>query len=193
MHLDHCISAPFFSWVVGSIFINVLLSPESGLVNKLLEFLGFESVFFMASSKLSRPIVILSGIWRDMGYSAIVYIAAITSIDLSLYEAARIDGAGKFSQIRYITLPGITPIIVTMLLLKVGHFMDFGFERVWIFLSGINQAQIEIFDTFIYRIGLQGAQFAFSTAIGLFKAVVGFILLIGSNSISKRLTEKGLF
>ena len=93
----------------------------------------------------------------------------------------------------YITLPGITPIIVTMLLLKVGHFMDFGFERVWIFLSGINQAQIEIFDTFIYRISLQGAQFAFSTAIGLFKAVVGFILLIGSNSISKRLTEKGLF
>lgn len=184
---------PIFSWVVGSIFINVLLSPESGLVNKLLEFLGFESVFFMASSKLSRPIVILSGIWRDMGYSAIVYIAAITSIDLSLYEAARIDGAGKFSQIRYITLPGITPIIVTMLLLKVGHFMDFGFERVWIFLSGINQAQIEIFDTFIYRISLQGAQFAFSTAIGLFKAVVGFILLIGSNSISKRLTEKGLF
>lgn len=184
----------FLSWVVvGSIFINVLLSPESGLVNKLLEFLGFESVFFMASSKLSRPIVILSGIWRDMGYSAIVYIAAITSIDPSLYEAAKIDGAGKFSQIRYITLPGITPIIVTMLLLKVGHFMDFGFERVWIFLSGINQARIEIFDTFIYRIGLQGAQFAFSTAIGLFKAVVGFILLIGSNSISKKLTDKGLF
>jgi len=184
----------FLSWVVvGSIFVNVLLSPDFGLINRLLEILGFEKVFFMASSKYIRGIVISSGVWRDMGYSAIVYIAAITSIDPSLYEAARIDGANKFNQIRYITLPSLTPVIVTMLLLKVGHFMDFGFERIWVFLSGVNQEKIEIFDTFIYRVGLQGAQFSFSTTIGLFKAVVGLTLLLGSNYISKRLVDKGLF
>ena len=103
------------------------------------------------------------------------------------------DGAGKLNQIFYITLPSITPIIVTMLLLKVGHFMDFGFERIWVFLSGVNQDKIEIFDTFIYRIGLQGAQFSFSTTVGLFKSVVGLVMLVGSNYISKKLVDKGLF
>lgn len=184
----------FLSWVVvGSIFINVLLSPEYGLINRLLQMFGFESIFFMASSRYIRGIVISAGIWRDMGYSAIVYIAAISAIDPSLYEAAQIDGAGKLSQIFYITLPSLTAVIVTMLLLKVGHFMDFGFERIWIFLSGVNQEKIEIFDTFIYRVGLQGAQFSFSTTIGLFKSVVGLLLLLGSNYISKRLVDKGLF
>ena len=184
----------FLSWVVvGSIFVNVLLAPEDGLVNRLFQFLHLDDVFFMASSKYIRGIVISAGVWRDMGYSAIVYIAAITSIDPSLYEAAKMDGAGKLNQIFYITLPSITPIIVTMLLLKVGHFMDFGFERIWVFLSGVNQDKIEIFDTFIYRIGLQGAQFSFSTTVGLFKSVVGLVMLVGSNYISKKLVDKGLF
>ncbi len=184
----------FLSWVVvGSIFVNVLLAPEFGLINRLLGVFGLEPIFFMASAKYIRGIVISAGVWRDMGYSAIVYIAAITSIDPSLYEAARIDGANKLNQIRFITLPSLTPVLVTMLLLKVGHFMDFGFERIWVFLSGVNQEKIEIFDTFIYRVGLQGAQFSFSTTIGLFKSVVGLVLLLGSNYISKRLVDKGLF
>jgi len=184
----------FLSWVViGGIFMNTILSPDAGIINYFLKILGFDPIFFMSKPSYIRSILITSGIWKDIGYGTIVYLAAIAGINPNLYEASSVDGASRLRQVFVITIPSIMSVVVVMLLLRIGHFMDFGFERVYVFLSGINQDAAEIFDTYIYRVGLQGSQFSYSTAVGLFKSVVGLVLLLVSNFLSKKLADKSLF
>jgi ABC-type polysaccharide transport system, permease component len=184
----------FLSWaVLGGIITTQLLSPSEGLVNVLLKNMGVEPIYFMIRPELGRFIVVLAGIWRDTGWGTIIYLAALTSINPSLYESASMDGAGKFRQLISITLPSLIPIIATLFLLRVGHFLDFGFERVWVFLNATNHSTIEIFDTYIYKTGLQQGRYSLTTAVGLFKSVVGFVLIFFGNKISKKLTGEGLY
>ena len=142
---------------------------------------------------MARAIVVLSGIWKDMGWGTVVYLAAMTSISPSLYESASLDGAGKFKQLIYITLPGIIPVIITLFLLRIGHFLDFGFERIWVFQNASNVSVLEIFDTYIYKAGLQQGRYSYTTAVGLFKSVVGFVLLYGGNMLSRKTTGESLY
>ncbi|MDO4324621.1 MAG: ABC transporter permease subunit [bacterium] len=184
----------FLSWtIMGGIVITQLLSPSQGLINLLLQKLGYEPIYFMIQPQYARAIVVLSGIWRDTGYGTVVYLAAMTAVSPSLYEAAALDGAGKFKQLLYITLPSIVPIVITLFLIRIGHFMDFGFERIWVFSNASTTPVLETFDTYIYKAGILEGRFSYTTAIGVFKSIVGFIFLFFGNKLSRKFTGEGLY
>ena len=183
----------FLSWVIISgIFIGIL-SPSSGFVNHMLGWFGIEPIYFLVENAWIRPVLVGSGIWRDVGYGTIVYLAALTSINPELYEAAEVDGANRWKQTWSITIPSILPVITVLFLLKIGDFLDFGFERVFVFQNSLNLGSSEILDTFIYKAGLQQMQFSYATAMGLFKSVVGLMLLVIANSLSRRATGESLY
>lgn len=184
----------FISWVVlGGIFI-AILSPSTGVVNSVLEkVFGIEPIYFMASSKWWPAAYTLSGIWREAGWGTILYLAAMASIDPQLYEAAKIDGANKLRQIWHVTLPGIRSTVAILLILRMGHMMDVGLEQTLILQ---NQSVLDVADvisTYVYRVGLQNMNYSYTTALGLFQSVVGLILVIGVNKITRALGEKGLW
>ena len=183
----------FLSWViVGGIF-TTLLSPNTGIVNNVRQMMGLDSVYYMASEKHIRGIMVLASIWKGMGWSSIVYLAAISGIDPALYEAAEIDGANRFKRILHITLPTILPIIMTMLLLKIGNFMEIGFEKTNSFMNRMNQDRIDVFDTFVYRYGLQNLQYSYATAVGLFKSAVSFTFVAITNRLSRKHADVSLY
>lgn len=183
----------FLSWVVISGIAVSIFSPTSGLVNNVITKLGFDSIYFLGDNELIRPFLVGAGMWRDVGYSTIIYLAAMASISPDLYEAAQIDGANRFKQTLTITLPALMPTITILFLLQIGQILDFGFERVWVFLNSLNSGNGEILDTFIYRVGILDMQYSYTTAIGLFKSVVGLILLWLCNTLSKKTTGESLF
>lgn len=183
----------FLSWViVGGLVIN-LLSPNYGVVNEIIKAMGKEPIFFMQEPSYFRTILVTSGIWKEVGWSTIIYLAALAGINPELYEAAEVDGAGRFRQAMSITLPSMLPTIVILLLLRIGDILDLGFEQVYMFLNPLVRETGEIIDTYIYTVGLMGSQFSYTTAIGLFKSVVGFVLIIGANQLSKKLTGNSIY
>lgn len=183
----------FISWViVGGLVIN-FLSPTIGLFNDFLRWLGMEPIFFMQESEYFRSIVVVSGIWKEAGWGTILYLAALAGINPDLYESAEVDGAGKLRQAFSITLPCLIPTIMVLLLLQIGSVMDVGFEQIYILLNPLVWETGEVFDTYIYRVGLLGNQYSYTTAIGIFKSVVGFTLLVGANQLSKRMTGNSIY
>jgi len=183
----------FLSWViVGGLVINVL-SPNYGIVNDLLEQLGFDRIFFMQQPEYFRSIVVASGIWKEVGWNTIIYLAALASINPEMYEAADVDGAGRLRKIVSITLPSLLPTIMILFLLRIGNLLELGFEQIYMLLNPLVAEKGQILDTYIYSIGLLGGQFSYTTAIGIFKSVVGLILILGFNQISKRVTGQTLY
>ena len=183
----------FLSWVIVGQLVYSILSPTSGIVNVIIKALGGESIFFMAQGGLFKPIAVLAHIWKESGFTSIIYIAAISGIDPNLYEAAEIDGAGRWTQMWRITLPLIMPTVVIMLLLGIGRFPEVGFDHIWNLLNSVVWSDGDILNTYIYRVGLQDGRYSLTTAIGLFKALVSFVLLIGGNKLSEKLTGRGFF
>ena len=183
----------FLSWVIISgLFIGVL-SPTTGIVNQFIQWLGSSPIYFMGSEFFIRPILIFAGIWQSIGWGTIIYLAALTAISPELYEAAKIDGANRWKQTLHITIPAILPTFTVLFLLSIGNFLDFGFERVYTFLNPLNQVNGEVLDTYIYTVGLQQGQYSFTTAIGILKSVVGLILIMSANFLSKRVTGNSLY
>ncbi|OZB98655.1 protein lplB [Paenibacillus sp. XY044] len=183
----------FLSWVIiGGIMIGIL-SPTTGIVNQALNALGLKSIYFLGEDSYIRSILVGTGIWKDSGWGTIVYLAALASINPELYEAARIDGASRWKQTLSITIPAILPTITIMFLLHIGNFLDFGFERVFVFVNSLNESKGDILDTYIYRVGLIDQQYSYTTAIGLFKSVVGLMLVMIGNTLSKRASGEGLY
>lgn len=183
----------FISTVVVVGMMTQLLSPSSGYINRIIESLGFSSVYFMSDSKWFRTLYVLSDIWQNSGWTAIIYLAAITSISEDLYEAAAIDGAKRLQRIWYITLRGMMPTILILLLLKVGQFMELGYEKVLLMYSPQTYDVADIFDTFVYRRGILDMDYSFATTVGLFKALVSFALVVTANKISNKLADIGLW
>lgn len=183
----------FISWVViGGILVN-LLSPSWGIVNNFIKTLGGEPVFFLGSAQYFRGIAVISHIWKNAGWDTIIYLAAVTSIDPELYQAATIDGASRLQRIWYITLPGIQGTIIILLLLSIGNLMNNGFEQIFILQNGSNLAVSEVFETYTYRLGIINGRFSFATTVGLFGSVVGFVLLMSVNAAAKLLGKEGIF
>ncbi|NHN29884.1 sugar ABC transporter permease [Paenibacillus sp. S3N08] len=183
----------FLSWViVGGLVIN-FLSPSSGMMNDVLRWLGKEPVFFMQEPGYFRSIIVISGIWKEVGWGTIIYLAALAGINPELYEAAEVDGAGKLKQAISITLPSLLPTIMVLLLLRIGNVLDLGFEQVYMLLNPLVTETGEIIDTYIYRIGLLGGQYGYTTAIGLFKSLIGVILVVGANQLSKKTTGNSIY
>ena len=184
----------FVSTVVVIAIIGELLSPSSGVVNKfLVNTFGIEPIYFMNDPKYFRLIYILLDTWQFTGWTAIIYIAAITSIPQELYEAATIDGAGHLQQICYVTIPSIMPTIMVMLILNVGRLLSLGFEKVLLMYTPANSSVSDILDTLVYRTGLANQNYSYATAIGLFSGVVGVILVSSSNFLSRKLTGESVY
>ena len=183
----------FISWVVIAALIRQLLSPTSGVVNYLLMVVGLEPVNFMIEPGFFRPMVVAANIWKDVGWGSIIYLAAISSIDVQLYEAATVDGAGRFRQAVSITLPSLAPVIVILFILRIGFMMNAGFEEIFNLYNPITYEVGDIIDTYVYRIGLVEFDYSYSTAIGLFKNVLGLLLLLFTNAIVNRFSEFGIW
>lgn len=183
----------FLSWVIVSGIAVGILSPSTGAINQFIGWLGFDHIYFLGEESWIRTVLISSGIWRDSGYGTIIYLAALAGINPDLYEAAEVDGASRWRQSISITLPSLLPTIMILFLLHIGKFLDFGFERVIVFLNPLNRENGEILDTYIYQAGLLDQQFSYSTAIGLFKALVGLFLIATGNILSKKTTGESLY
>jgi putative aldouronate transport system permease protein len=168
---------------------------RDGLINQILKFLGIlsEPISFMTEPGWFRPLYVGSGIWQNLGWGSIVYLAAISNIDPQLYEAALIDGAGRFRQALYVTIPGILPTIVIMFLLRVGHMMNVGFEKVFLMYNPLTYETADVISTYVYRKGLLEMDYSYGAAVGLFNSVINFLLVIFSNKIAKKLTETSLW
>jgi putative aldouronate transport system permease protein len=183
----------FISMVVLCGLVTTLLSTDGGFVNGLLVKLGFEPIMFLSDTRYFRSVIVASGIWKEVGWNSIIYLAAIAGIDPQLYEAATVDGANKFQQIRHITLPGITFIAVIMLILNIGHIMDAGFEQIFLLYSPAVYEVADIIDTYVYRKGLVEVQYSYAAAVGMFKSVIALILVLGSNYIAKKFGQEGIW
>lgn len=184
----------FLSWVVVSGIIYQVLSPTTGIVNNVLHtFFEIEPIYFMTEKYLFKPIAVISDIWKSVGWEAILYFAVIAGIDKSLYEAAWVDGASRFKQVIHVTLPGMAPMIVLLFLLKLASIFGIGFERIFLLQNPTVYDVSEVISTYIYRIGLERAQYSLTTAIGLTQSVMAFILLVSANRIAKRSAGLGLY
>ncbi|MDF2922672.1 MAG: binding-protein-dependent transport system inner rane component [Paenibacillaceae bacterium] len=183
----------FLSWVIiGGVLIN-LLSPATGIVNEVLQWLGFKPVFFLADPDWFRSILVVSDLWKEVGWGAIVYLAAIAGIDPQLYEAAIMDGAGKWKQITHITFPSLLSTIVIMLLLRLGSILDVGFEQIFVLYSPLVYDVADVIQTYVYRMGITQAEFSFTTAVGLFESVIGLVLVISANKAVKKIGQEGIW
>lgn len=179
----------FLSWVIIYGILLALLSQSSGLVNRLIEEAGGASIGFLTSTEHFRAILVGSEIWKDLGWGAIIYLAAMAGIDPTLYEAARVDGAGRLRMIWHITLPGIRTVVILLLILKLGHIMDAGFDQIYILYNIQVYEVADILDTWVFRTGLQQLNFSMGAAVGLFKSAIGLVLVLASNQLSRRWGE----
>ena len=183
----------FISWAaLAGIFIDIL-SPSGGIVNQLIQALGFKPVFFLGDSAVFPYTMAVTDIWKELGWGTIVYLAAITGIDPTYYEAARIDGAGKFKQVLYVTIPGILPMILLMMVLSVGNVLQAGFEQVFNLYSPQVYSTGDIIDTYVYRIGVIEAKFGPATAGGPLKSAISFVLIMVGYKLADKLAGYKVF
>ncbi len=183
----------FLSWVIMYGILLALLAPGDGIVNDMIKACGGKGIDFLTNTKAFPWIVILSDAWKEMGWSAIIFIAALMGIDPSLFEAALVEGANSWQRVRYITLPSIRPVIVIVVLLRLGTILDAGFNQIFMLYSTPVLSVGDIIDTWVYRQGLLEFQFGLATAVGLFKGVIGMALILTSNRLVKRFGGSSLF
>ena len=183
----------FISTVVVCGMITVFLSPESGVINFLLQAVGIEPVAFLAKPNAFKWVYVLSGIWQGTGWSAIIYFAALSGVDKSLLEAADIAGASRLQKVWYINIPVIIPTIVTLLILQCGSLLSVGYEKVYLLQSNATLEYSEVISTYVYKVGLVQSDFGFSTAIGIFNSVVNSAILILANTLSNKIGKTGLW
>lgn len=184
----------FISVVVLVSMMSIFFSPNSGMINTLLSYLGGSGdTYFMGNAKYFPHMYVWSGIWQSMGWSSIIYIAALAGVDPSLHESAMLDGANKFKRVLHIDLPTIMPTMAIMLIMRCGSIMNIGYEKVYLMQNSLNTTVSEVISTYVYKIGLRQQQFCYSTAIGLFNSVVNFLLLLLVNKVVDKLSGSSLF
>ncbi|MCG7408490.1 ABC transporter permease subunit [Paenibacillus sp. ACRRX] len=176
----------FISVVVMAGIIITFLSPSTGIINHIIQFLGFDPVNFLTEPAWFKTLYVLSGVWQGTGWGTIIYLAALSGVDPQLHEAAIVDGASRFKRILHINIPAITPTITILLILNMGSILGVGFEKILLLQNSLNMGASDVISTFVYRSGLVDAQYSFSTAVGLFNSVVNAILLITVNQIARR-------
>ncbi len=177
----------FLSVVIICSMVIDFLSPNHGIVNQILVSFGFESKYFLIDSNWFRPIYVLSDIWANTGYEAIIFLAAIAGINPTLYEAAKVDGANRFRMMWNVTIPCLMPTILVIFILKTGSMIRIGYEKVLLLYNAMTYDVADVFSTFVYRKGLLESNYSYGAAVGLFEALVAMVMLLGANAISKRL------
>ena len=185
--------APYFMSNVVVVSIITVFFSANGVVNNLVKSAGGSETLFTSLPEWFRTLFIGSNIWQTMGFNAVIFIAALTSISPDYYEAAKIDGASRFQRILYIDIPMILPTVILMLILQVGNIMNIGYEKAFLMQNGSNTVVSELISTYVYKVGLQTAQYSFATAVGLFNSVVNFIILVLANKIAKKVSNISIF
>lgn len=183
----------FVSMIVVVGITNILFASEFGGINEWLSSIGLPRYEGLTDPDHFRWIWLLQNIWKEVGWSAIIYLAALASIDPTLYEAAKIDGASRLKQIWHITLPSIAQVVLILFILRLGSFIEIGFEHIFLLQNPLNLVVSDVFDTYIYRVGVQQGEFSYTTAVGLFKSVVGLVLVLTANRIAKRSGQEGVY
>ena len=183
----------FISMVVMVGMVLAFLSPSTGIINVFVKYFGGEPIAFMTKTSMFRNIYVWSGIWQSAGYGSIIYLAALSGIDPQLHEAAVVDGATRFQRILHINIPGILPTMIILLILNCGSVMNVGFEKIFLMQNSLNMEVSDVISTYVYRMGLQNAQYSFSAVVGLFNSVINFTLLVLVNSLSRRLKQTSLW
>lgn len=183
----------FLSWVIISGLFMTILSPSDGLVNSVIQWFGGEPVKFFMDNSVFRSVVVFTAGWKEIGWNAIIFIAALAGIEQEQYEAASIDGASRLRQMWHISLPGLLPTIILMLILRLGIVLDAGTEQILTMYNPTVYESGDVIGTFVYRTGLGKMDYSFSTAVGLFNSVVGFILVVSGNWLSKKLLKRGIW
>jgi len=183
----------FLSWVIlGGILIQIL-APNGGIVNMFVQSLGFKPIFFLGSPKLFPYVMVTTDVWKEFGWGTIIYLAAITGVNLDLYEAATIDGASRWARVVHITLPCIMPTIILMATLSLGNVLNAGFEQIFILYSPITYSTGDIIDTLVYRVGMKDMQWGVATAVGLFKSAVSCFLIVVSYQLARKFANYTIF
>ncbi|MCR8633284.1 sugar ABC transporter permease [Paenibacillus sp. N5-1-1-5] len=183
----------FISWVVVVGIAYILFTTEDGIVNNMLVYFGGDKINFLLSKEWFRSMIISEVIWKETGWGTILFFAALAGVDPQQYEAARIDGANRWHQLLHVTLPAIKSTIVILLILRLGNFLDSGFEQIFLMLNPMNTEVGEVFDTYVYRKGIEGGDFSYATAVNLFKSIVGIILVLLANFLAKKAGEEGIY
>ncbi|MFK7693286.1 ABC transporter permease [Paenibacillus sp. HJGM_3] len=183
----------FISMVIVASLTYVFLTTQGGVVNAYLQEYTGSKIDFLASPDWFRPMIVMQTIWKESGWGTIIFLAALASVDVEQYEAAFIDGANRWRQMWHITLPSIRSTIIILLILRMGDILDNGFEQIYLMLNPLNRQVAEVFDTYVYMMGITQGAFSYSTAVGLFKGVVGVILIFGANWLAKRFGQSGLY
>jgi putative aldouronate transport system permease protein len=183
----------FLSWVVVAGLSYVMFTTAGGIVNESIKALGFPAVNFLSSEKMFRPLIVGQSMWKETGWGTIIYLAALSGVDVEQYEAAHIDGANRLQQLWHVTLPSIKPVIITMLILRLGSIIDSSFDQIYNMQNELNRTVSDVFDTYVFNTGITNGQLSYATTVGLFKSVVGFILVISADRIAKKAGEEGIF
>ncbi|GIN69955.1 sugar ABC transporter permease [Bacillus sp. J14TS2] len=177
--------------IVGMLFL--FLNPQYGMVNNLLSAIGLKPISFMTEPAWFKTVYVLSHVWQQMGWSSIIYLAALAGVPPELHEAARMDGASRLQRIRHVNIPAIVPVIIILLILNVGNIISVGFEKVFLMQNALNVEASDVIATHVYKTGIMGAQYSYSTAVGLFNSIISFILLVVVNQISRKVSETSLW
>jgi putative aldouronate transport system permease protein len=183
----------FLSLVVVYGLIQKILSPSNGIINNIITAFGNEPIHFLLEPRWFRPVYILSDIWQNTGWGAIIYLAALTSIDPQLYESSEMDGSSRFQQTIYITLPGLMPTITVLLILKIGRILSLSFQKILLLYNPLTYPVADVIQTYVYRMGLLQNNYSYATAIGLFESVIGLLLVISANKIARRVSDNSLW
>ncbi|SHH88576.1 ABC transporter permease [Clostridium grantii] len=188
IYLPHFIS----SVIIAGIVVN-FLSPSTGIINILMEKIGLDRVYFLIKPEYFRGVFVSMNVWQDAGFNSIVFLAALSAIDPQLYEAVKIDGGNKFKQMIHVTLPGILPTIMIMLIIAIGNLLNLSFEKIILLYNPSTFETADVLSTFVYRTGLVNAQYDLAAAVGLFEALIAFVLVYGANRLSKKFTQNSLW
>ncbi len=183
----------FLSWVVLSGILIQLLSPSTGPINIFLKSVGIKPIYFLSDTKWFRTVLVVTSILKSLGWSSIIYLATLASVPAEQYEAARIDGASRFAQTRYISVPSLFPVVSIMIIFAVGGILNDDFDQIFNLYNAAVYSVSDVLSTYTYRIGLEQLQYGFATAVGLFKNVIGFALILISNRITKRINDYGVW
>lgn len=183
----------FLSWTIVVSLWYILFNVDHGAVANFVASLTGKEIDFLSDPAWFRPMIVLQSIWKEIGWGTIIYLAALSGVDQEQYEAAVMDGAGRFRRVWHITLPAIRSTIIIMLIMKVGSILTTGFDQIYLMTNQLNRTVADVFDTYVYMMGITNGAYSYSTAVGLFKSVVGIILVFGTNKLAKRFGESGLY
>ncbi len=191
-YINYADGYSFIMVIVASITFT-LLNTDSGVINQIIYSLTGNKLEFLSDPKYFRWIIVIQNIWKETGWGMIIFLAALAGVDTQLYEAAQVDGAGKLRQVWHVTLPAIKSTIIIMLIMKVGTLLNTGFEQIFLMKNSLNSSVAEVFDTYVYTLGITQGAFSYSTAVGMFKSVVATVMVLTTNWICKKCGETGLY